>query len=278
MKLVSKFKTNIYWMEEDGYLILAAIPQLLIERQQCLKRVPIQQWLKQKQRQDVQSSLLAISTTTEITPRGLYYGYLNLLNFVADLADADIDMFALPTVAALNLPNTKGTYGLQLDFAESGLALELTFENNPLEFIGAGGVAVAGILAAVAIPGFMDSSAVADDVTAIIEEPTDHTWPKSESELIDDAWGLLSNIQIPAEEYSNLFGHFPEPAELEEIWGISSGEDINLHLLDSQDGYSADFNDPAISGKLMIHYDANSQSWTCSHEGLSEDYLPKDCL
>ena len=254
MELISRFKTNIYWMEEDGYLISAAIPQMLLDRQQHLARVPIQQWLQQQQRQDIRSSLFAISTTSKINPRNLYYGYLNMLNMVANLADANIDMFAMPTVTELNLPNIDGTYGLQLDIADSGLALELTFETHPLEFIGMGSMATIGILAAVAIPAYADymkKSKVAEGI------------------------GLLGGIKTLAEEHFISSGSFPE---VEEIGSPTSGKYTkNIRLLDTKDGYSAEFNDPGISGKLILRYDANTRKWTCTHEGMSEKYLSSYC-
>jgi len=255
MELISRFKTNIYWMEEDGYLISAAIPQMLLDRQRHLARVPIQQWLQQQQRQDIRSSLFAISTTSKITPRNLYYGYLNMLNMVANLADANIDMFALPTVTELNLPNIDGTYGLQLDIADSGFALELTFETHPLEFVGMGTMAATvGILAAVAIPAYADYMKKAQVAEGI---------------------ALLSGIKTLAAVYFIDLGRFPE---VEEIEAVTSGKYTkNIRLLDTKDGYSAEFNDPGISGKLILRYDANTRTWTCTHEGMSEKYLPRSC-
>lgn len=286
MELVSKFNDHYYWVEEEGYLIFAAIPQMLLDRQRHLARVSIQQWLKLKQRQDTQSSLFAVSTTVSKTPRRLYYAYLQMLNMVADLADAKIDMFALPTATEVNLSKIDGTYGLQLDLADSGLALELTFENNPLEFMldpGVGGMIVMGILASIAIPAYTDYLKQVEEMSVLEEEaeawneivPEKEAVPENEVEY---ALALLHNFQTLAEEYSSIFGRFPETEEIEEIWGPTNDESIDIRLLDTKDGYSAEFKNPAISGKLIILYDADSMTWTCTHEGLSEEDLPDECL
>ncbi|MEN8215648.1 MAG: hypothetical protein ABFS56_04595 [Pseudomonadota bacterium] len=159
LELAMKLNTHLYWVEEEGYFIFAQIPQGLFDRQLYQERVPIQQWLKQEQRQDIQSSLFFISTSLSDTPRQLYYAYLQTLILLAELADAEMDLFSLPSAMELNLPKN-GTYGMQLDISDSLLSLEFTFENNPLEFLLSGdsmmSVALIGILAAVAVPAYSD--------------------------------------------------------------------------------------------------------------------------
>lgn len=156
LKLSKRPKTHLYWMEDQGYLIFAQVPQVLIDRQHHKQRVPMGQYVSEHRRQDPYSSLLFFSTALSDTPRQLYYMYLQILNGLADLVQAKMDMFALPTAADLKLP-TKGTYGIQLDLAGSALSLEFIFENNPLEFFLSRDIttiAKIGIASAVAIPFF----------------------------------------------------------------------------------------------------------------------------
>ena len=159
MELISRSNSHFYWTEENGYLIFAQVPQLLMDRQKYAgTRLSLQQWLSERQGQDSRSSLLLLSTTIADTPRYIYYTYLQILVGLADLAQEKMDLFALPTAVDLKLP-TEGTYGLQLDMAGSLLALEFTFENNPLEILlgqDMSSVAVIGILAAIAIPAYQD--------------------------------------------------------------------------------------------------------------------------
>ncbi len=170
--LLDKYNTHLYWVEEEGYLIFAEMPQPLMDRQRHLTRVSIQQWLKQEQHQDVQASVFMLSTTISKVPRRLYYTYLWTLNTVADLADVTIDLFALPTASELKLPK-RGTHGMQIDWSDSLFSLELTFENNPLEFLldmDVGTMAVMGIAAAIAIPayaGYIEAAAETESRMAI---------------------------------------------------------------------------------------------------------------
>jgi Tfp pilus assembly major pilin PilA len=254
--LVSKLNTHLYWVEEEGYFIFAGIPQGLFDRQLYEERVPIQQWLKQEQRQDIQSSLFFISTTLSDTPRQLYYAYLQTLIVLAELADAEMDLFSLPSAMELNLPKN-GTYGMQLDISDSLLSLEFTFENNPLEFLLSAdmtSVALIGILAAVAVPAYSDYLKRAK---------------------VSEGVSLLGDIKAPATEFFANYGRLPE---VEEIGAVTSGKySQNLQLLHTQNGYSIEFEDPAISGKLILFYDAQNHTWICTHDGINEKYLPSNC-
>jgi hypothetical protein len=157
LDLLDRYNTHLYWVEEEGYLIFAEMPQPLLDRQRHLARVSIQQWLKQEQHQDIQAAAFMLSTTISKVPRRVYYTYLWALNTIADLASVKIDLFALPTANELKLPK-RGTYGMQLDWSDSMLSFELTFENNPLEFLldmDVGTMAVMGIVAGIAIPAYI---------------------------------------------------------------------------------------------------------------------------
>jgi Tfp pilus assembly major pilin PilA len=158
VRLWSKGKSHIYWVEDDGYLVLAGVPQLLEDRMAYGDRQSIGTWLSTHQHQDVHASVLSVSTTIQDSPRRLYYAYLSFLELLGDVAGDQVDLFSMPTAAQLQLP-ARGTYGAQLDARGNTLAVQLTFENNPAEiFLGqnVAGVAVVGVLAAIAIPAYHD--------------------------------------------------------------------------------------------------------------------------
>ncbi|MEO0996581.1 MAG: pilin, partial [Pseudomonadota bacterium] len=108
------------------------------------------------QRIDTRHALATVSWTASGMNHRLYGAYIELLQYLADVAEADVDVWSMPTADALGLPRT-GTLGLRLAAAPERLTGELTFEHNPIEFLGgATGIATVGILAAIAIPAYQD--------------------------------------------------------------------------------------------------------------------------
>jgi len=131
---LSKLKTHYFWTQENDYLIFAQIPQFLLERHKYKTQMQITDWLKNEQHQDSKSSLFLASTQINGSPSMIYHAYLQILNMMSDIYGGEIDLFKLPSAMDLNLPK-QGTYGFQMDFSDSGFAVELTFENNPLDFM-----------------------------------------------------------------------------------------------------------------------------------------------
>lgn len=256
--LLINFKTHYYWVEDKGYLLFSDVPQALIEHQNHAQSAPLHTWLKDTQRQDPTSTVLLLSTNLQDVPRYLYYGYLKTLNMLADSVGSQLDLFTLPTPNDLNLPR-EGTYGMQVNLSDSAVTAELTFENNPLEFFLATnshmtGVAVIGILAAVAIPANADYIKRAK---------------------VSEGIQLLGGLKTPAEEYLASKGQLPEVSEITEK---NSGKYTKrIWLLESGDGYGAEFNDPDIRGTLKLLYDKETNKWRCTHEGMQERYLPAVC-
>ncbi len=113
-------------------------------------------WLEQRQRIDASTAVLSISGTSDKLPERIYSVYLEVLQLLADIAQTDIDMWAMPSARTIGLPRD-GTLGFTISLGAPTLAAEFTFENNPAEFLGGvGGVAAVGILAAIAIPAYQD--------------------------------------------------------------------------------------------------------------------------
>jgi len=148
--------TYLYWVQDADYLILGQLPQPLRDRLNTDTRLALGDWLRDTQGQTPDEAMLLVSTRLERIPRRAYYGYLQLLQMLADLSGAELDLLAFPSASELNLPEA-GSYGLQMDFGQR-LGLTFTFQNNPLEILmqpGIGGVMAAGVMAAVAIPAYM---------------------------------------------------------------------------------------------------------------------------
>ncbi len=150
---------HAFWVEEGDYLVTATVPQILIDRGYISSRTPVDQWLSKEQKVDAHSALMLASTQLEGLPQFIYSLELQGLLSLADIALSEIDMFALPTARELGLAKV-GAYSAKLDSSDKLLSLELSYDHNPAEILLAGngvtGIAVMGILAAVAIPAYQD--------------------------------------------------------------------------------------------------------------------------
>ncbi|MEL7297733.1 MAG: pilin, partial [Pseudomonadota bacterium] len=91
-------------------------------------------------------------------PRNAYNNYLSMLLLMTDIADIDVGVWALPTADQLALPE-RGTLGFSVIADEQLLGMEMVSEHSLFDVVGGnayGGVAVFGVLAAIAIPAYQD--------------------------------------------------------------------------------------------------------------------------
>ncbi len=158
-RMTARLKTHLYWVQDGDWLVFGQVPQSLFDRQANTDVVVIGDWLRDQQRQRTENALLLVSAELDRIPRTLYYAYLGGLEMIGDLAGTPADLLSRPAANTLQLPQT-GSYGMQLDLSDPYLTLELSFEANPMEFLFATnattGVAVLGVLAAIAIPAYQD--------------------------------------------------------------------------------------------------------------------------
>ncbi|MFQ3260848.1 pilin [Reinekea sp.] len=159
MKVLGGGNGHLYWMMEDDFIIYASLPQLLVERARNKKTVTIQQWL-QNNGLDQQHSFITASGLFDGGKISLYHHYLNLLKVIADGLDTEFDIFSFPTASELALSDP-GLTSVQLDWAPTGIALELTYEKTPVDLLlmadsSMTTVATIGVLAAIAIPQYQE--------------------------------------------------------------------------------------------------------------------------
>ncbi|MDM8544852.1 pilin [Candidatus Venteria ishoeyi] len=256
---LADIKGHSYWVEENGYLIFAQVPQALYDRQASSDHVLLKDWLEQEQRQEIDHSLLLLSTQFDKTPRYLYYFYLQFLNVIGDLTHSPVDLFTLPSAREAGLPQA-GSYGLQFSMSDNLIGAELVFENNPLEIIlgmyQGNTIALVGVMAAVAIPAYSDylnRSKVAEGL------------------------GLLYRLKTPAEEFM-LAKKSNKLPSVEEIGAKTSGKYVSqIYLLENGSGYAAEFYDSALSGRVILSYDPEQQTWDCFGDDMKPSFLPKSC-
>ena len=260
--MVLRLRDHLYWTEDDDFLYMASVPQVLYDRFALGPDTRIGDWLEDTQRIDGNSAVFSISGVSRKLPRRLYGAYLQLLNLASDFSQADIDMWSMPSAHQLGLPEL-GTIGFTLSLGDPTLAAELTFENNPAEmFGGASSIAVVGILAAIAIPAYQDYTTRAQ---------------------ISEGLALAAAPKVAVAEYFVDNGSFP-PADKAEELSFSHPGTTYVESLDVE----------ADTGVIVITYyqivagtggqvylepavgESGSIIWTCS--GTFEDkHLPSAC-
>ncbi len=174
--ILMQMSSHLFWLEEDGHMIFASIPQPLMERLDKGAKVDLASWIAKNQGQNIDNALFAASGTFDDLSRSAYHTYIELLLLASELVDSKMDVMAFPSANKLAFAN-EGTLGLQIDSTDNLFAMELTFEQGPLDLLHAAGsmqvFAVGGILAAVAIPAYQDyvdrSKAYQRDIEALRE-------------------------------------------------------------------------------------------------------------
>src|SRR5215470_11923799 len=158
-RLFSFVPGHLYWKMDGQYLIFAQIPQVLIDRDRIAAKTPIKSWLQDIQKLPGDDALFIASAQVEGVPRLIYAAYLQVLQSLGDLAGRPLDLFTLPSALEVKLP-PRGSYGVKFTSSASRLALEVTYESNPLEVFFAGGgvrtVAMMGMLAAITVPHLLE--------------------------------------------------------------------------------------------------------------------------
>lgn len=149
---------HIHWYQDGDFLYMASLPQPLIDRVDAGADTNIETWLGDQQNMDLSGSFFGLTGSSEKLPRRIYYVYIELLQALADISEAEFDIWSMPTAAQAGLPD-KGALGFSINLGDPYLSMEMMFENNPLESIFSGdmtSVAAVGILAAIGIPAYQD--------------------------------------------------------------------------------------------------------------------------
>ncbi len=152
-------RTNIYWIEQDGHLISASVPQVLIDYATHPDRRRLSAWQEERDDLDWRNAVLAVSSWQAGRNQDLYNSYLSVLQYLVNLSGAQADMLALPTARQLGLSDQGGRFAAAVHSDHQGLSVSLDYQYTALEMFSMGTygtVAVAGILAAYAIPAYRD--------------------------------------------------------------------------------------------------------------------------
>lgn len=158
-EILGRVSSHIFWTDQGDQMIMAAVPQILVDRDEFEPSFEVGPWLKQVVGVDPDSSILLIAARSDKGARTVYHVYLQLLLALADLADVRIDPFALPTWTDAR-QGPPGGVAFGIDASESAVSGHITYQSSFLEAMGGTQVIiagyVAGILAAISIPAYQD--------------------------------------------------------------------------------------------------------------------------
>jgi len=262
--IFSRPKEHIHWYQDGDFLYMASVPQPLIDRANAGADTDISRWLDQQQNLDVSSSFFAITGSSEKLPRRIYHIYIEMLQALADISDAEFDVWSMPTASQVSLPE-RGALGLSVNLGDPYLSAELMFENNPLESIFSGdmtSVAAIGIMAAIAIPAYQDYTTRANVALGLN--------------------GASATKTLVAEHYQ-ANGEFPGPSDAAAINdSLETGEHSGLITVVPASGiivisYTEDV--LADSGELFLTPEVDedgSISWSCS-SSIADKHTPAMC-
>ncbi len=151
--------SHTFWVNSTEHLYFAALPQVLMDRAASSSHVDVAKWLADTQGVTPDGNLVLFSGRIRDLPKRVYYTQIALLQMLADTLGAAVDVYDLPPAHALALPAVTG-YSFRIASTEQTLAIELSFESNPLEpILAAGGIgtlAAIGIVSSIAMPGLQD--------------------------------------------------------------------------------------------------------------------------
>ncbi len=253
--------SHFYWQQEDGYLIMASLPQTLMDRHYTSQQITATEWFEKEQRTDPKGALLMATMRNKGIPASMYRAKLAILAYLGDVVGRPVDMFTLPTAREANLPK-EGAFGAKLTSTENQLALELSFESNPAEVLFAGnayaGVAVVGILASIAVPAYEDYTLRTQVAVGLI-----------------DAKGVETQLEIFKLENK----HYPTA---EEVVTLDKSHWTNKNhkiTIDSSGNIVVKFNHRRLSNDLLLMKpEAGKTKWKCKSKSLyKRKFLPAEC-
>ncbi|MDJ0749309.1 MAG: pilin [Woeseiaceae bacterium] len=261
-ELFARQKEHTYWTYDGDYMYFASVPQILLDRYEMGATTSIRDWLEGQQFIDVSEAMISLSGTSDKLPERIYAVYLEVLQFLADISQTDIDMWSMPTARQLGLPRG-GTLGFTISLGDPTLAAEFTFENNPAEFLGGvAGIAMVGIVAAIAIPAYQDYQTRA---------------------RVSEALTLAAPAKAAVTEHYVTNGAFPGPIDAAAMsMPDDAGEHIRSIIIEPGSGrILIDLTDESVPGGGQLYLrpvpkDDGSLDWKCSAT-LADKHLPERC-
>lgn len=145
--------TRGWYYEQEGIWYIATIPQVLLARQQADPQVALAQWSQQNTDRPTVQFIGQFDSLIQTN----YHYYLEGLQTLAHMLETEIDMLAFPVASVSQLPS-RSQASLSVTYRDDTLRAVYGYETHPFDPLqgSMGGVAIIGILAAVAIPVYQD--------------------------------------------------------------------------------------------------------------------------
>ncbi len=262
--LLEGSKTHVYWVEEGEYTVQAGLPHVLAARESLANGTTLVQYIEDGLDLDWTNSVIALGGEGHNLARDGYYAYLKGLQALSDYAQAGVDITAFPTAQQAGI-SERGRLALQINSDANGVGLELHYEHSPYDLLSGGnamaGVAVVGILAAIAIPAYQDYLVRAQVSTALVQ---------ASSAKIAVSEHMMSVGGLPtAEEVDQWITGNPFPA------GVRFDSDYGAIVIDMYEATSGEIAEGTIYLEPVM--DAGAVTWMCYAEGMNSNALPAMC-
>jgi hypothetical protein len=263
LSMASQINTHLYWVQEADRVVMAQVPQVLLDRAGYPGEQSLSAWFGMAGEQSDSAWLRAGAMTLDTT-RSNYYNYLTTMQAFNDVLGFEFDIARFPTARELAF-SPRGKVGVALEFAEQRAAMRFSFDHHPGDMIsGQGaifGVAAVGILAAIAVPAYQDYT-----VRAAVAE----------------RYYSVSDYKLRISEFVASQGRLP---------GLADGKSLGLP---GQVGAPVYFD--AKAGELIVSLEGVEQlhaearlilaaslneagmvEWSCSGLAIGEAQLPSEC-
>ena len=142
-------------MREGDNWVFAGVPQVLMARVDLGSEFEVQPWLAATG--DDGRSMMVLSHSDDVVRKNYHY-YLMGMQMLSDAVNAEVNMMAFPPAHQRAWPET-ATVSAAVDYQDQAIQFEFGYENHPIELVQASpmaGVAMVGILSAIAIPAYQD--------------------------------------------------------------------------------------------------------------------------
>ncbi|NND65167.1 MAG: hypothetical protein HKM24_04290, partial [Gammaproteobacteria bacterium] len=264
---------ELYWLQHDDTLYMSDIPQPLMDRAAAVKSNALS-WFDKPNRADNVVAQLAVKTNK--VARNSYYNNIRMLNLVALILDTKLDLFSLPTATDFKLPAT-GEWALQFRTEENTLYGEIIYDQSLLDFMyssGGGGiytVAIAGIVAAIAIPAYHEYETRVKVINTLATG-AELKVAVAESYVIDGRFPNQEKAnEIVDRNLVNFYSEFIDELEIEPDTGV-----ISIYLNEKVGTYGWDSDYGFIRLTPRSDSPQSPIEWVCSSD-LDDDYLPVSC-